>query len=34
MDFRVIPYTKYMESTNQSLTSSMKFKIGDYYILI
>lgn len=34
IDFRVIPYSKYLECDNQSLTDNMKFKIGDYYILI
>ena len=34
MDFRIIPYSKYNESDNHSLTNNKKFKIGDYYILI
>lgn len=34
MDFRVLPYSKYFEYDNHSLTNKNKFKIRDYYILI
>ena len=34
LDFRIIPYSKYMESENKSVTSSKKLSLGDYFSLI
>jgi hypothetical protein len=34
LDFRIIPYSKYKKSENVSATSSIKFDIGNYYMLI
>jgi len=34
LDIRFIPYSKYINYYNKSLTSNKKFVIGDYYILV
>lgn len=34
LDIRFIPYSKYIDYRNKSITDSKKFVIGDYYILL
>jgi hypothetical protein len=34
LDFRIIPYSKFKKSSNNSPTSNVKFDIGNYYMLI
>jgi hypothetical protein len=34
LDFRIIPYSKYIQSNNTSATDKIKFVIGEYYMII
>tara|TARA_Y100000389_G_C17414832_1_gene493071 strand:+ start:342 stop:1076 length:735 start_codon:yes stop_codon:yes gene_type:complete len=34
LDFRIIPYSKFYDENKSSVSHNIKFKIGDYYMLI
>jgi hypothetical protein len=34
LDFRIIPYTKYTEKSTESISSSKKMTVGEYYQII